>query len=83
MSANEADSDERLVNENEMAVQPGVPAGFRRLRWDEPVLEGDYVVDEQRGFELWEGPSGFLAGSFVKPIYRREKMRAAKEAEKS
>jgi hypothetical protein len=83
MKPNETDFITREETEADLAVQPGVPEGFRRLRWDEPVREGDFVVDEQRGFEPWEGPSGFRADMFVKPIYRREKMRAAKEAEKS
>jgi hypothetical protein len=30
-------------------------------------------VNEENGIELWEGPSGFRADSFVKPIYRMEK----------
>jgi hypothetical protein len=44
---------------------------FRRLKWDEMVRRGDFVEDGRQGFEPWEGPSGFHAGSFVKTIYRR------------
>lgn len=61
---------------SETALEAGVPGGFRRLRWDEPVMSGDYVINEPRGFELWEGLSGFRADMFVKPIYRRQKPRA-------
>jgi len=50
---------------------------FRRLRWNELVTRGDWVVDEQRGFELWEGPGGFHADAFVNPIYRKKYQRSA------
>ena len=53
------------------------PRHFRRLRWDEIVVSGDFVVNQDRGFELWEGPSGFRADSFLTPIYRRKKGRGA------
>ena len=49
---------------------------FRRLKWDELVVTGDFVVNEQQGFEPWEGPSGFRADAFVKPIYRQKKRSA-------
>ena len=59
-------------------IKPGVtPSGtdvsadLRRLEWDEVVTRGDFVGDELHGFELWEGPTGFRADAFVKPIYRR------------
>jgi hypothetical protein len=48
---------------------------FRRLRWDELVTSGDWVVDEQRGFEPWEGPGGFRADAFLNPIYRKKGQR--------
>jgi len=32
-------------------------------------------MDEHQDFEPWEGPSGFRADSFLKPIYRRRKHR--------
>lgn len=44
---------------------------FRPLKWDEQVKRGDFVADGQQGFELWEGPSGFRADTFVKTIYRK------------
>jgi hypothetical protein len=50
---------------------------FRRLRWDELVARGDWVVDEQRGFEPWEGPGGFRADAFLNPIYRKKGQRPA------
>ena len=79
MKPNETEFSSGAGTEADLAVELGVPAGFRRLRWDEPVLDGDFVMDEQHGFELWEGPGGFRADSFVKPIYRRGKIRTAKE----
>lgn len=51
------------------AAGPGV---FRRLKWNELVSQGDFVANGRQGFELWEGPGGFRAHSFVKPIYRRD-----------
>jgi hypothetical protein len=43
---------------------------FRRLASDEMVVRGDFVADGHQGFELWEGPTGFRADSFLKPMYR-------------
>jgi hypothetical protein len=54
---------------------PGASPRFRRLKWNELVQAGDFVAVLQRGFELWEGPTGFRADAFVKPIYRRDKVR--------
>jgi hypothetical protein len=51
---------------------------FRRLNWDELVSRGDFVASESQGFELWEGPSGFRADAFVKPIYRRQSPRSVR-----
>ncbi len=50
----------------------GIPNQFRLLMWDEVVRRGDFVADECQGFDLWEGPTGFRAGSYVTPIYRRD-----------
>jgi len=46
---------------------------FRRLKWDELVVSGDFIVNDRRQFEPWEGPSGFRADAFLKPIYRRKR----------
>ncbi len=43
---------------------------FRRLKFNELVSVGDYVAGKDNQFELWDGPRGFQAGSFVQPIYR-------------
>jgi hypothetical protein len=40
------------------------------LKWNELVRRGDFVEDGRDGFELWDGPGGFRAASFVKQIYR-------------
>jgi hypothetical protein len=61
------------VKEAEASAKTGGPKRFRRLKWNELVNPGDLVVDERRGFEPWEGPSGFRADAFVKPIYRATK----------
>ena len=53
----------------------GVPERFRRLKWNEVVCQGDFVADERLGLERWEGPGGFRADTFVKPVYRRNKSR--------
>jgi hypothetical protein len=63
------------VNLLETSVKAGVPKRLRRLKWNEVVSRGDFVANEHRGFELWEGPSGFRANAFVKPIYRRHESR--------
>lgn len=49
-----------------------VPRRFRRLKRNELVRTGDFVAVLRQGFELWEGPTGFRADAFVKPIYRRD-----------
>jgi hypothetical protein len=49
----------------------GVPKRSRRLKGNELVTRGDFVANEQRGFEPWEGPTGFRADAFMKPVYRR------------
>ncbi len=51
----------------------GTPNRLRRLKGNELVSRGDFVADAQRGFEPWEGPGGFRADAFVKPIYRRDR----------
>jgi len=53
----------------------GVPERFRRLKRNEVVCHGDFVADERLGLELWEGPGGFRAGTFVNPVYRRNESR--------
>jgi hypothetical protein len=64
--------DESPRNEQAQATRrPGVPKRLRRLKSDELVSVGDFVANESNEFELWEGPQGFLADSFIKPIYRR------------
>jgi hypothetical protein len=52
----------------------GGSSRFRRLKWNELVSQGDYVANGRHGFTLWEGPGGFRAHSFVKPIYRRDEV---------
>ena len=66
----------QLMKQPEVSAKADPPKGFRRLKWNELVRLGDFVVDEQGGFELWEGPGGFRADSFVKPIYRRYESRS-------
>jgi hypothetical protein len=61
-------------NENhamKLNLKAGAADRFRRLKWNERVSLGDFVRNEHRRFELWQGPGGFRADSFVKPIYRR------------
>lgn len=50
---------------------PITAANLRLLKWNEVAVAGDFTTDGGQGFELWDGPSGFQAGSFVRPIYRR------------
>lgn len=60
----------------EALAEAGGAKTFRRLKWNELVSHGDFISDGNRGFEPWDGPTGFRADAFVKPIYRREKGRA-------
>jgi hypothetical protein len=61
------------MNKSKARAKASVPLRFRRLKWNEVVSRGDFVSDEHRGFEPWEGPGGFRADAFVKTIYRRYK----------
>ena len=49
------------------------PKHLRRLKWNELVTRGDFVANGGKGFQPWEGPAGFRADAFVKPIYRRSR----------
>lgn len=60
----------------EPSAKAGLPKRFRRLKSNELVSLGDFVADEQRGFEPWEGPRGFRADAFVQPIYRQDESRS-------
>ncbi|TAL07389.1 MAG: hypothetical protein EPO07_00275 [Verrucomicrobia bacterium] len=60
------------VDGSEVTTEEGAPDHFRLLKSNELVSRGDVVANEHQGFELWEGPSGFRADAFVKPIYRRD-----------
>jgi len=62
-----------LLIEGAAAGKANVVERFRRLKWNELVRQGDFVEDGHQGFEPWEGPGGFQADSFIKPIYRRAK----------
>jgi hypothetical protein len=44
---------------------------FRRLRANELVWSSDYVLDARLGLRLWDGPGGFQARTFTKPVYRK------------
>ena len=62
----------------EAPANPTAPSKqFRRLKPGEVVGRGDFVANDQRGLEPWEGPGGFRAGAFVKPIYRRNTSRSS------
>lgn len=67
------------MNLNEVPAKkntPGIAPQYRRLKSDQLVRHGDFVRDAHQGFALWEGPTGFRADAFVRPIYRREEMRS-------
>jgi hypothetical protein len=50
---------------------------LRLLKSNDLASRGDFVPDTSRRFELWEGPTGFRADAFGKPIYRRAERRPA------
>src|SRR5260370_20971170 len=54
------------TGEPEAPSRASVPERFRRLKWNEVVWSGDFVADERLGFELWEAPGVFRAGSETK-----------------
>jgi hypothetical protein len=60
------------TGEPEAPARASVSERFRRLKWNEVVWSGDFVADERLGFELWEAPGVSRAGSFARPIYRKE-----------
>ena len=59
------------MNQPGTTAEAGIPKRLRRLKWNELVSTGDFIANGQQGFEPWEGPNGFRADAFVKPIYRR------------
>ena len=59
------------MSETDLSATTDLSACFRRLKWNELVTRGDFVEDGNQGFEPWEGPAGFRADSFIKPIYRK------------
>jgi hypothetical protein len=65
------------MNKPKATLKPDVPKHFRRLKSNELVTLGDFVANERKVFELWDGPNGFLAESFIKPIYRTGKSHSA------
>jgi hypothetical protein len=58
------------TGELEAPARTSVSKRFRRLEWNEVVWHGDFVADECLGLQPWEGPGGFRAGTFARPIYR-------------
>jgi hypothetical protein len=56
------------TGEPEAHARAGISERFRRLKWNEVVWSGDFVADELLGFELWEAPGVFRAGSFSSPL---------------
>lgn len=65
-------TNQACFSQRETFTSAKVPNDFRRLKCDEIVNRGDYVETERQGLEPWEGPGGFRADTFVKPIYRRQ-----------
>jgi len=59
------------MNEANSSAAAITPNDLRPLKCNEVVKLGDFVRDGRKGFELWEGPSGFRADAFIKTIYRR------------
>ena len=57
--------------EGKTAIAASGRANFRRLRANELVWSSDYLMDTQLGMQLWDGPGGFQAGTFTKPVYRK------------
>jgi hypothetical protein len=62
------------TGEPEAPARASVSERFRRLKWNEVGWCGlaTSFKDERLGLQLWEGPGVFRAGSFARPIYRKE-----------
>lgn len=45
---------------------------FRRVKFNELVMPGDYIQDGEHSYRPWDGPRGFRAASFHQPVYRPE-----------
>lgn len=71
------------MRETSPSVGRVVLGHLRLLKWNERVQRGDFVADGRQGFELWEGPSGFHAGTFVMNIYRRRGRQPARAKTRS
>lgn len=59
------------LSQPDASAKADIPIQLRLLNGNEVVSRGDFVAGEHQGFKPWEGPAGFRADSFVKPIYRR------------
>ena len=69
---NELPGQTNAANGRTRSTPPSQPSGtLRRLKWNEVVWFGNFGADERLGFELWEAPGVFRAGSFTRPIYRK------------
>lgn len=66
----------QLLSRPNTSATTDIPIQLRLLNGNEVVSRGDFVAGEHQGFEPWEGPAGFRADSFVKPIYRRARSTA-------
>jgi len=69
---NDAVNPRQRTGEPEAPARASVSERFRRLKRNEVVGHGDFVADERLGLQPWEGPGGFRADAFVRPIYRRK-----------
>lgn len=69
--ASDATGRTQSPSQPEPSAPAGIPIELRLLNGNEVVSRGDFVAGEHQEFELWEGPAGFRADSFLKPIYRR------------
>ena len=70
-AVNRAIKPTQRTGEPEALARASIPERFRRLNRNELVCRGDFVGDGHKGLEPWEGPGGFRADAFVKPIYRQ------------
>jgi hypothetical protein len=64
------------MNKPELTPEATDPKHFRRLKSNELVTRGDFVLNDQQEYDLWEGPLGFRADAFVRPIYRPDEARS-------
>jgi hypothetical protein len=65
------------MNNAEPSSRIAIPNRVRALKSNELVTTSDFILNQNKKLEPWEGPSGFQADSFIKPIDREDECRVS------